>query len=134
MRNASLTPDFQEAVHEKNKPSQPEREKKQVSVVFKIKPRKWDCQFYVTFIPHLTEKQKDISHRNFPHNTSPNVFNVVYICHIPSVLIQKCLTCYSIHYNIMILLADSFIQSDVHCIQGIAYISPCRIKPMILSC
>jgi len=45
-------------------------------------------------------KKRDISHRNFPHNTSPNVFNVVYICHIPSVLIQNCFTNYSIHYDI----------------------------------
>ncbi len=120
---SNLTPDFKEALHEREKIklSQPEREEKQVSVVFKIKPRKWGCQFYVTFIPHLTTKKTSVA-ESFP--TTPRQMSLMLsISDIYHLIFYKSASAaiQSISIYTMIHLADSFIQSEQHCFEGACY-------------
>ncbi len=94
----NLTTDFKEALHEKIKPSQPERKKNKFQWFLRSNHASEAVSFTLHSY-HILQQKKDISRRNFPHNTSPNVFNVVYIWHISSVFIQKCFSCHTIHFN-----------------------------------
>ncbi len=119
---SNLTPDFKEALHEKRKDQgyhNRRGKRKQVSVVLRSTTQ-MRLSVLVTF-NHILQ-QKDISRRIFPHNTSPNVFNVVYFW-IPSDFLTKVL---QLPYNPFQYiqwyhLADSFIQSEQHCFAGACY-------------
>ncbi len=117
---SNLTPDFKEALHEKRKDQAitTGEGRKTGFGGFKIKPRKWGCQFYVTFIPHLTTKKTSVA-ESFP--TTPRQMSLMLsISDIYHLIFYKSASAaiQSISIYTMIHLADSFIQSEQHCFEG----------------
>lgn len=117
-----MTPDFQEALHEKIKPSQPERKKKKKNR-FQWFLRSNHANEAVSFTLHsyhiLQQKKETSVAETFP--TIPCQMSLMlsisdiyhnFLSKSASTAIQ------SISKDIMIHLADSIIQSEQHCIEG----------------